>query len=285
MAEGLVEAAETVEEVVEAVREFNGVHPYVVVGLVSGSVAAGIAVGYYVCKNRLEKKFDEILKDELDILREHYKSKTEATMGRITKPDLDAAVQTLGYRTGDGRIHHPNDVVTIKEVRPYAQEEAPVEVISEVEGEGDDEEVVPLAPRSKNVFDRSNVAVAPEQTDVWDYAAEVKSRNPREPYIIHVDEFTQNEKGYTQSTLTYYEDDDVLADERDNVIEDQDEMVGVHNLVRFGHGSNDANTVHIRNDKRQLDLEILRSTGSYAEEVHGFKHMDEPNRRRRGWVE
>jgi len=48
--------------------------------------------------------------------------------------------------------------------------------------------------------------------------------------------------------------------------------VGERNLNLFGHGSNDASVVYVRNDKLELIFEVVRSPNSFAEEVHGFHH-------------
>jgi hypothetical protein len=60
----------------------------------------------------------------------------------------------------------------------------------------------------------------------------------------------------------------------DEVIDpdNRDNLVGDKNLDRFGHGSNDAFIVYIRNDQLEIVYEVVLSPNSYAEEVHGFSH-------------
>jgi hypothetical protein len=110
--------------------------------------------------------------------------------------------------------------------------------------------------------------------------AETAARAEKHAYVIHLDERGQ-EDGYDEITLTYYQGDDVLCDAEDKVVDDQERVVGVENLDKFGHGSNDVNVVYVRNDAMQLDIEIVKSDKTYAEEVHGLAHADNPPRRRR----
>lgn len=90
------------------------------------------------------------------------------------------------------------------------------------------------------------------------------------PYIITQETFLENDSKFNQTTLTYYVDDEVLADERDDVIEDKDTVVGLENLKLFGQDSSDENTVHIRNAKLEIEFEILRHEGSYSMEINGI---------------
>ena len=273
----LTEAVKTAEEVVHMVSDSDismmirkkdlKIFSFIGVAALSGA-AVGATISWFYAYKKASTKFDDLLGDEIARMRAHYAAKTEATMGRITKPDLDEVVDTLGYRV-EGKVYHPDDVEKITPAGSKELMSVPPAPRSDI--------LVEVVPTTNNVFEEAKTP------GVWDYADEVRSRDPGVPYIIHIDEFTQAEKGYTQSTLTYYEDDDVLADERDTVIEDQDDMMGVQNLARFGHGSNDPNLVYVRNDLRQLDMEICRSPGSFAEEVHGLKHSDEPRRRRPSW--
>lgn len=104
----------------------------------------------------------------------------------------------------------------------------------------------------------------------WIWDKELAERNIELPYVIHQNEFTEAENGYEQVTYTYYSKDDVLTGEDEQPLPHADMVVGQNNL-KFGHGSDDENIVHVRNDRLQLEMEICRSPGSYAEEVLGLE--------------
>lgn len=122
-----------------------------------------------------------------------------------------------------------------------------------------------------------------EEYEDFDYDKEIANRDRNHPYVITHDEFFTNETDYIQTSLTYYEEDDVLTEtEDDSVIDDTERTVGNDNLLKFGHGSKDNNVVYVRNDVMETDFEILRSKGNYAREVLGFiEHSDSRSRPRK----
>jgi len=105
----------------------------------------------------------------------------------------------------------------------------------------------------------------------WDFAAEVAKRSDDKPFIIHRDEFFGDEIDYVNASLVYYAADGVLADDKDQVIDDIVEYIGSHDNLRFGYGSQDDNIVYIRNHTLSLDMEILLNTGKYSVVVQGFE--------------
>ena len=81
------------------------------------------------------------------------------------------------------------------------------------------------------------------------------------PYVISPEEFGEMD-GYTQISLTYFEDDDILSDENGVVIDDPEEIVG-DALNHFGDYEEDS--VFVRSDPKRCDYEILKDLRSYAE--------------------
>jgi hypothetical protein len=111
---------------------------------------------------------------------------------------------------------------------------------------------------------RSAQSIVPP-VDNWNYAKEMEERVARggAPYIIHEDEYRQNEPEHHQVAYTFYEPNDILVDEEDEEpVSNPDMVVGLHNL-KFGHGSDDENIVFVRNDRLQVDMEICRSYEVY----------------------
>lgn len=102
----------------------------------------------------------------------------------------------------------------------------------------------------------------------WDYEKEVDSRTETAPYILHQEEFFADEKNYTQSSLTYFAGDDIMADEDESPVYNYKSVTGE---LKFGHGSGDPNVVYIRNDERRAEYEISRVDGLYSEEVLGLE--------------
>lgn len=112
---------------------------------------------------------------------------------------------------------------------------------------------------------RSNVF---EQTiDGWNYADAIATRSPNRPYVIHRDEFWNEEKGYDQSTLNYYAGDDIMTDSDDTPIYNYQNTVGE---LLFGLGSGDKNVFFVRNEKLKSEYEIIRDMDSFSSVVLGM---------------
>lgn len=85
------------------------------------------------------------------------------------------------------------------------------------------------------------------------------SNSASRPYLILPTEFGEMD-GYDTISLCWYEDG-ILADDRGIVIEEVDELIGLDNLKRFGVHEEDA--IHVRNDERREDYEVLLSLKEY----------------------
>lgn len=211
----------------------------------STSAALGATVTYFITRKHLEKKYKEIAIREIADARMYY--------SRLYKADFET----------------PGDAVEAL-IGPAADAMEQYQGRAAVDDSGDPIPE-PQGPIKRNIF--LNGEALKESTD-FDYEHEVTLRTPDQPYVVLHDEFMENDPDYHQPSLTYYEGDDILADEKDEPIEDVEGTVGVANLQRFGHGSKDTKVVYVRNERLALDFEITRSPGKYTEEVLGFRDPD-----------
>lgn len=222
----------------------------------SGGLLFGVNIGWFAAKKYLKTSYDKLAEE----LREKHVDDLRAT--RVSyeqakqnwqKPDLQEVVENLGYS--------------------LAEQNAINEVEAEVEAENTAQE------QMVNVFETTF-------DDNWDWDRENADRAGLEagvPFILHKDEFFEGDENYDQTTLTYYSGDDVLCDERDEVIEPRDHIVGGWNLEKFGtgHGSGDPNVLYIRNPRTFCDFEVVLNEAKYSEDALGFlEHSFERNRRR-----
>jgi hypothetical protein len=233
-------AAEDVAEVVH--NHINWMWGGGVIGL-----GIGLGTGYFIAQTRLEEKYKKVAEDEIDQMREHFR---ERTVARERKPDLGDLNKRLDAMSNDLGYSRPTKPpVPVTPLAPPAPGEPNVS-----------------ADDIKNVF---------ETRDGWDWEIERAQRQNQDIYIIHRDEYGESDA--EQTTLSYYGGDDVLCDENDHIVDNQVRLVG-NCLDRFGHGSGDRNVVYVRNELLDIDLEVVKSDKTYAEEVHGFKHEDPPRR-------
>lgn len=251
--DSVADAAEVVVETNQDVADIIRDAPSRGFGLAFGALLLGAGIGggvaYLFTRRYLETKYNDLAENEISDMRRHFQAKIKAAEQTATK------------------LAPVKDIVT---ERGYAQppiDGPPMAVQPPAKGVGDEEAEKP--PEVVNVFHTYKT----DEEDVWDEHDERRRRSPDAPYVIHYDE-RYDIQDYSDMSLTYYEGDDVLCNERDEVIagDDRERQVGEANLSKFGHGSNDPAIVYVRNDALEIMYEIVRSPNSFAEEVHGFSH-------------
>lgn len=241
--------------------------------MLASAIGGGVA-GYLVAVKRLEEKYASISEKEIEEAKDYYIRFYDKEY-----PTPQEAVEAL-IGVGEATDEKTESVLVGEAARALHDYRGESDAAREVNEE--------LAAQSGEVPPATTVVVnnifqnPPEvdTTEEWDYEAEVRNRTEEAPYIITDEEFFQNEKEYEQFNLTYFEGDDVVADQADVPMENSDKILGESNL-RFGYGSKDHNTVYVRNDSLEAEYEIVRSTGKYSEEVAGFiEHSGRPKIRK-----
>jgi len=232
----------------------------IVLAFICGATVGGVVVAAALDR-KYKTKYAQIADDEIESVKDHYRMKemdlleTQKEIASQPKPNLETMTKHL-------------------------KERAKAELISEGEGyiqREDTEEEESEEPEAENAFERPPLPP-------WEYDREMAGRTGEHPFIMHFEEFQQSECSH-QLTITYFEGDDVLVDESDEVITKKDEVVGMDNLGKFGHGSNDPNVVYIRNPKLDVEYEVLLHKGHYAIEILGLnpepelEHSAMPRRR------
>lgn len=103
-----------------------------------------------------------------------------------------------------------------------------------------------------------------------------------EPYVISIEEFTEEFDEFDKITLYYYELDDTLTDESEEVIPNVEELIGIDALSEFGGESGSHDIVYVRNPQYGADYEVIRLTKSYQETVLGIFDLKEKRRKYNG---
>jgi hypothetical protein len=261
------------------------------VGCGVAGAAAGSAVTYFVTRKRIEKKAFAWANEEIESVKETYKllrkeppyddpvTAAKAYMKRIN--DLDEMVE----KGVEGAVEGAEQAVAEAE---SALEEAIEEQEQTEEIAAEAEEILETHgyvesghERVRNIFDeaaaRASIQDAAEEVERGD---ELSRRDPMDPFVISKGDFFDDSNEFEKITLSYYEGDHTLADEKDIPIPAVEEVVGVANLTRFGQeGSDSKDTVYIRNERLQTDYEVVRYDDEFAEVVYG-QPSAEDNRKR-----
>lgn len=222
----------------------------------AGAFGGGLGLGYILGRRNVLKEWSRYLEmkeavDETNSYLDSLKEKASDDMEvldtvEVPQPEPDVEEELVDVEEIIDEVNsNVSEQIDYNKVEPEDEDEPEVEVT-----------VV------RNVFQS-----APDDQWVYDDEIALREQNPGDPYVIHHDEFMNNEKDYSQETLTYYKGDDIVADQEDKPIYN---YAGLMGSLKFGHGSGDPNVVYIRNDSIHMEWEVLLHESSFEVEVMGL---------------
>lgn len=206
----------------------------------------GLGLGYFIGKEKLKERLIDELEADIDYVINQMDEE-------VTEPEDDYQVV----------VTPRSDPTTIT----VDKEELLSRYVLFPEDDLDQEELDYIKVQEEN-----RVNVFATSSDNWVYETELLGRSTEEPYVIHKDEFWTEEFNYDQSTLTYFEIDDILIDDKDTPVYNYPSIIGE---LKFGHGSEDQNVFYVRNDALRSEYEVLLDKGSYAVEILGLEYEQE----------
>lgn len=224
--------------------------------LIAGAAVLGAGAGFYGGYRWAFKKFyasyDEILGEEIRKAKLFYAKANKA--GQFSTPE--GAAEALGV-VGEA-----------------------ADALLEYQGKAVEPDHVVLTPDKVIVVEEPLETFAEQhqrliEENIFDKPPFISTPRDDAPYVISLEEWLEQEGEHDQISVTWYEGDRVMADERDEPVETVELLFGFENLECFGLGSEDDNVVLIRNKLTKTDFEVSRSTGKYAHEVLGLEHSDE----------
>ena len=200
--------------------------------------ALGAAVGSLVTWKLIEKKYMDMADEEIQSVKEMYRSKTnhvtDDEVRDISKQFVEEERSQIHYEpddTGKQLVDKLNNLTAT-----YASDD-----------EKPDYTAYSQVKEKHNVFD-----------DAMPTEPEVKHDDP---YVIDPTEFGEFSE-YEQRELTYYKDGIICENDTDMI--DQYDIFGDLDVGdHFGEYENDR--VFVRDDRRQVDYEILRDERTFME--------------------
>lgn len=208
------------------------------VGWIIGSIAADyFAPEYYTDEELLEMQ--QILENT------EYVPTKEITYKLVEQEEKEPSTRRLvSYH----EMYNKPDLASLIPI----QEE-------DMDEEDDDWEEDPLA--GIPTIDYEDLSHTP--TDVF-----IAERDETEPYILTEDEWEANEEPTNRrALLKYFEEDDVLTDEKNRPLESVDRVVGHYALSNFGVYSMNSDTVYVRNPELGSEYTVIKIEGSYVDAV------------------
>lgn len=236
------------------------------------TAVSGTCWGYVLASKELEEKFDNELRQRLDVevdkVRGYY-----AVLNKDTQPEDHSEGDIPEDVVIDSQnIVIPKELLTTREGRAVVMAQ-----ISEAIEPGDARELVGQS-RDEDLSQQhpdEDDEPAPVVVNAFDEQALLDERGGDAPYVISHEEFLRNDPGFETYKLTWFEGDGVLIDEQDDAIPDTEAVVGDRNLQRFGQLSGNNNMVYVQNDSSRCLFEIARDPGTASAALFGVPDEDD----------
>ena len=239
----------------------------VLLGILAG-FGGGFAAGFYAHKKMNDVKFEEVSEEELDKL-----------LWTIPDDVKEAAEQKkLAQTAPEPRIQEiPTEP---DKLRNALQGKTPYIHM-------DDEKKKEYSKIWKTVKDYSNEDNANEmplpledgldpsflESLSDDIPVDEKEETPikEKPYQITLGQFYDERREYDKITIDWYDEDDVLLDEQEEVIADPESYVGMpmKELFKEAPMDGDPDQIFMRNDHYGTDYEVIRHHASYKKAIGG----------------
>lgn len=249
-----------------------------VIGCSVLSAAAGAVAGYFACREQiklhLEEEYTRMLAEEVEATKQHYAMRNK--VGEFASP-----VDVLARRTPqrpEGIAEDDNEVWENNRDNPL--DKAGIEGAERIikglkynDGEQSEEPQrfgppdVPVQSARPRLNKGPQGGPYPKPNNVFVAIPPDDPSDPTVPYLILEAEFAAGLLGHDHGSFTLYSDG-MLVDENEEPLDDVNATVGLDNLQKFGHeGSDDPDTIYVRNERLGLDFEIHRNAITYAEVI------------------
>ena len=205
----------------------------------------GLAIGSAVTYLSSKKHFQRVSDSEIDSVREIYISKIN---------DLESSLIDLKEADPEPEVK----AKTRKEAQALIIEQGYAEVVIE---EDSFQEPYKIISRAEEGESDPDILEFDQEGEV----AALLAKGNEAPYIISYEEWCDSdEDGIDKTTISWYEQDRTMADERDEPIDDWDRLVGQDNLAWFGWRSYDESVVYVMNPDISTAFEITKNEGAFS---------------------
>ena len=225
--------------------------------------ATGVGIGALVANKLLKNKYETLVQEEIDSVKASFQKrvvdKYEEDKKKHDLIDYNNEKKSLIYRK---TLNKYNTYDELKDDIDPAELETPPE------GDEDDDEPEEDEPEEDEPDDGEDDDEYSEDEEI---SMELLNRRDHiTPYVITSEEFSEEKDYYDKLSIYYYNEDDTLADDQEEIIPDVASIIGNDALHCFGKGSHDPEVVFVRNERLASDFEVLRMQQSYQETVVGI---------------
>lgn len=197
----------------------------------------GTGTGFFAAKMLYKAYYAKIAQEEIDNVKEVFENRKKM---HVVRPENTMTDEEEDNKEQDERTNRNPLTRSSLDGNPYEQAKKNYSLVKE--GEVDN-------PDTDNVFEFD--------TQAFDKTL---------PYIVDEQSFLEEFDHHDKVSLYYYQVDDVLCHDHEEIVKNVEETIGYDALTTLDTQP----TVWVRNEHIGIDYEILSINKSYAELVYGI---------------
>lgn len=237
----------------------------VAIGFVAGAITGGVGT-YFGLRSKFARETQKEINEYREVARQRIRAANEFMDNAIkeekkSEEDYDKAAKSYDKFVDYTSFYDGKSAVNTECFNLRSE----LNAVSQAVKDNDFDEHMAEREYPEEEFDNEE-----DLDDELDNEEKVEAlRKAREnqevPYPINAAEFHNTQQWYEKITLTYFEGNDVLTDDREDPIDNPEELVGTDYKNLFGMiDENEPDIVMIRNDRNGCDYEICRVPASYV---------------------
>lgn len=244
----------------------------VAIGFVAGAVTGGVGT-YFGLRSKFARETQKEINEYRELARQRIRAANEfaekaAKEEKKSEEAYDKAANSYDKFVDYTSFYDGESAVKTE----YCDLRSELNVVSKAVEDGDFDKHMSERehPEEEGYYDLPIGVIEEDLDEELDNEEKVEAlRKAREdqklPYPIDAAEFHNTQQWYEKITLTYFEGNDVLTDDREDPIDNPEELVGTDYKNLFGMIDEDeTDIVMIRNDRNGCDYEICRVPASYV---------------------
>ena len=245
----------------------------IALGILSG-FASGFAAGFFTHKKINEIKFEEVSEEELDKLiaeipediREKVDNKDNSDTSVNGLKRAEKALDAYGDNPDKLRLAMQGKTPYIDADDKFKREYSKMWETTKKYSNKENADNLPVPE------DEESDIMREIDTEFYNSLDEIEEPpETKEPHKISLGEFYEERREYDKITIDWYDEDDTVLDEREEVIADPNSYVGCSMKELFSDPSpdGDPDAIYIRNDAYHTDYEIIRHHASCKKLIIG----------------
>ena len=239
----------------------------VLLGIMAG-FGGGFAAGFLTHKKLNDIQFEEVTQEEMDQLLEIPEDVRKLAEAKMKKILSEGTAKEKELPTDPDKLRNTLQGKTTYIQMDSDQKKKYSEIWNTVKDYSNEENANELPFEDEMDEDFLN-----ELENDIEEEEDTELKNEK-PHVITLHEFYEEHREYDKITIDWYEEDDIVLDEREEIVPDPKSYVGMSMKELFNDMPNpdgDPDAMFVRNDKYGTDYEVVRHHSAYNQIVGGVE--------------